>query len=112
MFPAKVCNRRCSRLSRVPSPTCPHREGASILTRISFRSTPPISSLSVVEPLKGWIKSSSSAWAATRQWGSGVPPLKMKNQESILTHLIPDDLLKYGLIPEFVGRLPVPVSLD
>ena len=35
-----------------------------------------------------------------------------KSEESILTHLIPDDLLKYGLIPEFVGRLPVPVSLD
>src|SRR5207248_3251331 len=33
-------------------------------------------------------------------------------QDSILTHLIPDDLLKYGLIPEFVGRLPVAVSLD
>src|SRR5437660_12653071 len=32
--------------------------------------------------------------------------------ESILTKLIPDDLLKYGLIPEFVGRLPVAVSLD
>ncbi len=30
----------------------------------------------------------------------------------ILTQLIPDDLLKYGLIPEFVGRLPVVVSLD
>jgi ATP-dependent Clp protease ATP-binding subunit ClpX len=35
-----------------------------------------------------------------------------KEDESILTHLIPDDLLKYGLIPEFVGRLPVTVSLD
>ncbi len=33
-------------------------------------------------------------------------------KESVLTHLIPDDLLKYGLIPEFVGRLPVVVSLD
>jgi len=32
--------------------------------------------------------------------------------EAILTKLIPDDLLKYGLIPEFVGRLPVAVSLD
>lgn len=30
----------------------------------------------------------------------------------ILAQLIPDDLLKYGLIPEFVGRLPVSVSLD
>src|SRR6266568_725455 len=32
--------------------------------------------------------------------------------ESILTHLIPDDSLKYCLIPEIVGRLPVAVSLD
>jgi ATP-dependent Clp protease ATP-binding subunit ClpX len=31
---------------------------------------------------------------------------------STLSQLIPDDLLKYGLIPEFVGRLPVTVSLD
>src|SRR5882762_3817046 len=33
-------------------------------------------------------------------------------EENVLIHLIPDDLLKYGLIPEFVGRLPVQVSLD
>ncbi|WP_126554128.1 ATP-dependent Clp protease ATP-binding subunit ClpX [Dictyobacter kobayashii] len=32
--------------------------------------------------------------------------------ETVLTQLIPDDLLKYGLIPEFVGRLPVEVALD
>src|SRR5262249_54026797 len=30
-------------------------------------------------------------------------------EESVLSQLIPDDLLKYGLIPEFVGRLPVSV---
>jgi ATP-dependent Clp protease ATP-binding subunit ClpX len=35
-----------------------------------------------------------------------------KTESSILSHLIPDDLLKFGLIPEFVGRLPVAVSLD
>jgi ATP-dependent Clp protease ATP-binding subunit ClpX len=35
-----------------------------------------------------------------------------KSKEPVLTHLIPDDLLKFGLIPEFVGRLPVAVSLD
>jgi ATP-dependent Clp protease ATP-binding subunit ClpX len=29
-----------------------------------------------------------------------------------LQHLSHDDLLKYGLIPEFVGRLPVSVALD
>jgi ATP-dependent Clp protease ATP-binding subunit ClpX len=32
--------------------------------------------------------------------------------ETVLTRMIPDDLLKYGLIPEFVGRLPVEVALD
>jgi ATP-dependent Clp protease ATP-binding subunit ClpX len=31
---------------------------------------------------------------------------------SALSQLIPDDLLKFGLIPEFVGRLPISVSLD
>lgn len=35
-----------------------------------------------------------------------------EHKENLLTHLLPDDLLKYGLIPEFVGRLPVNVSLD
>ncbi len=33
-------------------------------------------------------------------------------EESLVSKLIPDDLLKYGLIPEFVGRLPVSVSLE
>jgi ATP-dependent Clp protease ATP-binding subunit ClpX len=41
-----------------------------------------------------------------------VPVAEDKDKESILAQLIPDDLLKYGLIPEFVGRLPVSVSLD
>jgi ATP-dependent Clp protease ATP-binding subunit ClpX len=30
----------------------------------------------------------------------------------ILRNILPGDLLKYGLIPEFVGRLPVVVTLD
>src|SRR5207247_6014593 len=29
----------------------------------------------------------------------------------LMDHLMPEDLLKYGLIPEFVGRLPVVVGL-
>jgi ATP-dependent Clp protease ATP-binding subunit ClpX len=32
--------------------------------------------------------------------------------DSALAQLIPDDLLKFGLIPEFVGRLPITVSLE
>jgi ATP-dependent Clp protease ATP-binding subunit ClpX len=30
----------------------------------------------------------------------------------LLRQIIPDDLLRYGLIPEFVGRLPVTVSVE
>ena len=30
----------------------------------------------------------------------------------LLKHVIADDLLKFGLIPEFIGRLPVTVSID
>jgi ATP-dependent Clp protease ATP-binding subunit ClpX len=31
---------------------------------------------------------------------------------SLFQHVMPDDLLKYGLIPEFIGRLPVVATLD
>jgi len=39
----------------------------------------------------------------TRQRGEGVSPFN---------EVEPDDLLRYGLIPELVGRLPVTVALD
>lgn len=31
---------------------------------------------------------------------------------AILSQIMPDDLLSYGLIPEFIGRLPVMVTVD
>ena len=34
------------------------------------------------------------------------------DQENALQHLIPEDLLSFGFIPEFVGRLPLVMSLD
>jgi len=35
-----------------------------------------------------------------------------KKAKSILSYIEPEDLIKYGLIPEFVGRLPVVATLD
>ncbi len=35
-----------------------------------------------------------------------------KDSQDVLKDLMPQDLVKYGLIPEFVGRLPVVVSLE
>ena len=38
--------------------------------------------------------------------------IRGKNPEqNVINHLEPEDLLKYGLIPEFVGRLPVVTTL-
>jgi ATP-dependent Clp protease ATP-binding subunit ClpX len=40
-------------------------------------------------------------------FGADVRKLEEKDIGVILGHVLPEDLLKYGLIPEFVGRLPV-----
>jgi ATP-dependent Clp protease ATP-binding subunit ClpX len=39
-------------------------------------------------------------------------PLPTKDDPEILRHVEPEDLLKFGLIPEFIGRLPVLVHLN
>ncbi|NCN08775.1 MAG: ATP-dependent Clp protease ATP-binding subunit ClpX [Leptospira sp.] len=40
------------------------------------------------------------------------PQKRDEQDESIIHQVIPDDLLKFGLIPEFVGRLPIMATLD
>ncbi len=35
-----------------------------------------------------------------------------EEEKALLEEIRPEDLLKYGLIPEFIGRLPVVVTLD
>ncbi|MFZ1978128.1 MAG: ATP-dependent Clp protease ATP-binding subunit ClpX [Bacteroidota bacterium] len=45
-------------------------------------------------------------------FGADVHGKKSKSRERLLAQVEPDDLLKYGLIPEFVGRLPVTATLD
>jgi ATP-dependent Clp protease ATP-binding subunit ClpX len=37
---------------------------------------------------------------------------KERQAAEVLRHLQPDDLVKYGLIPEFIGRLPVSAVLE
>ncbi|MGH2357053.1 MAG: AAA family ATPase, partial [Candidatus Limnocylindria bacterium] len=44
-------------------------------------------------------------------FGADVRKTEEKNLGEILVRVLPEDLLRYGLIPEFVGRLPVVVSL-
>src|SRR5690606_12260115 len=41
-----------------------------------------------------------------------IKPKQNKQVGELLRQIMPEDLLKYGLIPEFVGRLPIVVALD
>src|SRR5690554_3468358 len=45
-------------------------------------------------------------------FGADIQPKLAKPVGEILRQVMPEDLLRYGLIPEFVGRLPVVVALD
>jgi ATP-dependent Clp protease ATP-binding subunit ClpX len=44
-------------------------------------------------------------------FGSQAQRSKDERRQALMDQLMPEDLLKYGLIPEFVGRLPVVVAL-
>ena len=44
--------------------------------------------------------------------GFGSDPNTIDETESVLSKLIPEDLQNFGLIPEFIGRLPVLASLE
>ncbi|MBP2625910.1 MAG: ATP-dependent Clp protease ATP-binding subunit clpX [Firmicutes bacterium] len=45
-------------------------------------------------------------------FGAEVRSKEKKQIGELLRQILPEDLLKFGLIPEFVGRLPVVVTLD
>ncbi len=45
-------------------------------------------------------------------FGADVQSKVEKDVGSILKNILPEDLLKFGLIPEFVGRMPVIVTLN
>lgn len=45
--------------------------------------------------------------------GFGTSNTKQEvDEDSIMQQIIPEDLLKFGLIPEFIGRLPVTAALE
>ncbi|TYS84082.1 ATP-dependent protease ATP-binding subunit ClpX [Rossellomorea aquimaris] len=44
-------------------------------------------------------------------FGSDSKAVNVDNDKALLAKVVPEDLLKFGLIPEFIGRLPVISSL-
>ena len=45
-------------------------------------------------------------------FGADIRQRNEKKLSEIFSQLHPDDLIKFGMIPEFIGRLPIHVSLD
>ena len=45
-------------------------------------------------------------------FNSQITSLSEKNPGTILREALPEDFIKFGMIPEFVGRVPVTVALD
>ncbi len=45
-------------------------------------------------------------------FGAEIKSKSEKNIGEILKNILPEDLLRYGLIPEFIGRLPLIVTLN
>lgn len=45
-------------------------------------------------------------------FGADLKPRGEKNLRELFSRLHPDDLIKFGMIPEFIGRLPIHVALD
>ena len=45
-------------------------------------------------------------------FGAKIESKKDINKKEIFKQILPQDLLKFGLIPEFVGRLPIIATLD
>ncbi len=46
-------------------------------------------------------------------FGANVASIKLeKNADKLISQVRPEDLIKFGLIPEFVGRLPVTTTLN
>jgi ATP-dependent Clp protease ATP-binding subunit ClpX len=45
-------------------------------------------------------------------FGADISSRREKSSKEVLSQIIPQDLLSFGLIPEFVGRLPIIVTLE
>ena len=45
-------------------------------------------------------------------FGKSIVDTREKDLEVLYENVLPDDLIKFGLIPEFIGRLPIHVALN
>ncbi|HEX6486740.1 MAG TPA: ATP-dependent Clp protease ATP-binding subunit ClpX [Nocardioidaceae bacterium] len=48
----------------------------------------------------------------TLGFGADLPTKEERDMEKIFAEVMPEDLMKFGLIPEFIGRLPVIATVE
>jgi ATP-dependent Clp protease ATP-binding subunit ClpX len=48
----------------------------------------------------------------TLGFGAELPTKAERDQDQIFSEVMPEDLMKFGLIPEFIGRLPVIATVE
>lgn len=48
----------------------------------------------------------------TMGFGAETQPKSKAGLRELYSNMHPDDLVKYGMIPEFIGRLPIQIALD
>ena len=101
--------RRCS---KAPSATSRRRAAASTPSSSTSRSTRRTSCSSAAARSSA-STTSSPAGSARKTIGFGAEPEHREHDlGELLTQVTSDDLIEFGMIPEFVGRLPVLAPLD
>ena len=112
MFLEKACNKRCLKLwkARCKCATArgrkhPQQEFLQVdTTNILFICGGAFAGLDKIIDSRG--KGSSIGF------GAKVKSYKEQPFTEIMKSLEPEDLIKYGLIPEFIGRMPIIATLD
>jgi ATP-dependent Clp protease ATP-binding subunit ClpX len=64
------------------------------------------------EDLNSVIERRLTAGSSMGFGNAGMRRVTDEDQDQIFTHVTPEDLLEYGFIPEFIGRVPLSVGLS
>src|SRR6516165_844502 len=105
--PAKACSRRCSRSWKAPIASVP-AQGGRKHPQQEFLQVDTTDILFICGGAFIGLEKIISARSRSTSIGFGAKVIAPEDRGTgeIFREVAPEDLLKYGLIPEFVGRLP------
>ena len=102
----------CLKFLKVRLPAFLHKAEESILIKSSSKLTQPTSCSFAAELLTESSRSSSAVSARRSSASALTTSMKTLKKKRLLSKVLPEDLLRFGLIPEFIGRLPIIASLE